>query len=556
MNTAKYSRYSLNEAIALFKEAENSVCPTEYYSCLADLLEKEGASLDKVESAEGVNFTPFAKKLNTLLTKSYTVIAREGTELYGLASMDKQGNLGLLYVKGDSAKKTAKLLIRALERPAAEKEIAEINAVPEESAAKIFIECDYAPKAEAGKSLEGFGGVPLFKSIKPEKEPVDFPPECAKKIVLDGRKPIREERGDGIFPYLFFGMACFFVLLLIFIIIVNKGNIDEEALILFGVMVGVIFIIASAIMAVHCVRLHRFKMRVLAGSVTNGVITDISYDEYRVHSGSDDDGKKIINVYFSYAYYDGQLNLRTGSFKSKYKNKAPLFYRGQEVIVAYSFGRSCVLSKYTILEEAGGRVLPPVEESVEEEDDIILSQVSEEDKKLKLSGKPKDIDDPSAYVPVAARKRFFAGGLAVLGMLAVLWCVMLFFNILAARQTFTPLYKQVVNVLPFTAPVTVVLGAICAMSLVPAVSAKRKYKKMLGTEVTFVAGKIICGDKTYKSDNKNRFYCAYKNARGEVCKISLSGQSVFDLVRYGATDALVAYNGSGAVVLVDNRKSF
>lgn len=556
MNTAKYSKYSLNEATALLKEAENAVFPTEYYSGLADLLVQNAAPLDKAESAEGVINTPSAKKLNALFTKSYTVIAREDGELYGLASMDKQGNVGLLYVKGDSAKKTAKLLIRALERLAAKKDVKEMKAVPRESTAKVFKECDYAPRGEAGKSLEGYGSVPLFKSIRPEKQPVDFPPECAKKIVLDGRKPIREERGDGIFPYLFFGIACFFVLLLIFIILVDKGNVDVNALIIISVMVGIIFIAATAIMVSYSVRLHRFKMRVLAGSVTNGVITDIGYDEHWTHSSSGEDSEKIINVDFTYVYYDEHLNLCTGNFTSRYKNKAPYFYYGQEVIVAYSFGWSCILSKYTILEESGGRV-PPVEEGVgEKEVEQDVTELSGPRENYRISGKPKDIKDPWAYVPVAARKRFFVAGFAILGMLAVLWVTMLFFNVLAARQTFTPLYKQVVDMLPFTAPVTVILGAISCASLIPAFGAKRKYKNMLETDVTFVEGKLVCVDKTYKSDNKNRFCCVYKNDRGEICKIPLSGRSVFDLVRYGATKALVAYNQSGEVVLVDSRNGF
>ena len=150
MNTARYNKGDLKGAQALSENAKNCVIAPEYYQ-------------GKVE-------------LHTLLSKAYTVIAEEDGALYGLASMDKQGNLGLLYVSGENFKRTAKLLIRALERLAGKKGVGKICVVPSEETVKIFKECGYLKSTDAGKSL-GEGGELYYKVIAEEKPPVDFPPE-------------------------------------------------------------------------------------------------------------------------------------------------------------------------------------------------------------------------------------------------------------------------------------------------------------------------------------------------------------------------------------------
>lgn len=86
---------------------------------------------------------------HTLLSKAYTVIAEEDGELYGLASLDKSGNIGLLCVTGENFKRTAKLLVRALERLADKKGVGQISVLPSEEAVKIFRECGYLKSTAA-----------------------------------------------------------------------------------------------------------------------------------------------------------------------------------------------------------------------------------------------------------------------------------------------------------------------------------------------------------------------------------------------------------------------
>lgn len=325
MNTARYNKGDLNNAQYLIKSADNLVSPSEYYR------------------GEG--------ELHSLLTKAYTVIAEEDGALFGLASMDKQGNIGLLYVDGENVKRTAKLLIRALERLAGKKRVAQISAVPAESAVKIFKECGYGRGESSGKSLEG-GGEFLCKTITPERPLIDFPPENVKRFILDGRKPVKIEGKVSILPAVFFGTACFFAILLtILCVAAKRGSANvygKENIPLFAVIVGVIFAVALAILIAYIVRGVLLKRQVLTMTVTNAVITGVTTDTYYAYD-SDGDSHRYVRLVLYYIYYDENMQLQHGRFGYKYAGRAPDYCEGQELVVACSGEFNYILCKYTVL---------------------------------------------------------------------------------------------------------------------------------------------------------------------------------------------------------------
>ena len=355
MNTSKYNKNDLGGVIALLKDAANAVCPTEYYLTAESFFvvgteeqmpDKSGLS---VESAA-------AKKLNTLLNRAHTVVAKQDGAILGLASMDGQGNIGLLYAVGNEYKRTVKLLIRALERRAEKKQVSDIFVVSRESALKIFKECGYLPSENAGKSLDGDGQTPLSKAIAEDVAPVEFLPQNARLITLDGRKPIVAEGTVYIFPLLFFGISCFFaaILLLIVLIAESGGKVEGyENLTLFIVIVGVMFGVSLAVFVADKVRLKILKKKILAGWITNGVITEFFSESHWKYRGSGNSGEasRYVIVYLTYVFYDGNMNLRTVKFSHKYQGRALDFYRGKDVIVAYSGGVSYLLSRCTVIKD-------------------------------------------------------------------------------------------------------------------------------------------------------------------------------------------------------------
>ena len=324
MNTARYNKGDLKSAQALLESAENRVFAPQYY-------------LGKAE-------------LHTLLSKAYTVIAEEDGALYGLASMDKAGTLGLLYVSGENFKRTAKLLIRALERLAGKKGVGKITVVPTEDAVKIFKECGYLKSTDAGKSLEE-GCEIYFKAIAEEKTPVDFPPEKVKRFTLDVRKPIKIEGKLSILPVLFLGVVCFFAILLTILgTAAKKGSPNvygAENIPLFAVIIGIMFAAALALFIGYIVRGIKLKRQVLSMTVTNAVITEVFSETYWTYD-RDGDSERHERLTMHYLYYDENMQPRSGSFTHKY-SRAPDYYEGQEIVIACSGEFNYILCKYTIL---------------------------------------------------------------------------------------------------------------------------------------------------------------------------------------------------------------
>lgn len=312
-------------AQGLLQSAENRVIASEYYRGTAEL--------------------------HSLLSKAYSVIAEEDGALYGLASMDKSGNLGLLYVSGENFKRTVKLLIRALERLADKKGVAQISAVPSEDAVKIFKECGYSKSTDAGKNLED-GGEIYYKNIAEEKLPVEFPPESVKRFTLDARKPIKIEGKLSIFPALFLGIASFFAILLTILgVAAKKGSPNvygAENIPLFAVVIGVLFAVALAVFAAYIIRGIKLKRQVLSMTVTNAVITEVITETYWTYD-RDGDSQRQERLTLHYMFYDENMRLQSGSFTHKYGHYAPDFYEGQEIVVACSGEFNYILCKYTIL---------------------------------------------------------------------------------------------------------------------------------------------------------------------------------------------------------------
>lgn len=339
------------------KGAVNAVFPTGYYMAVEGLVI---AGTQEQTPRKGGGYTAAetsaAKKLNALLNRAYTVVAEQDGVIFGLASMDRQGNLGLMYVDGNEYKKTVKLLIRALERLAVKKQVPDIFVAVQDSVRKIFKECGYLPPENAGKSAGEEGQTPLCKSIIERAASVEFLPENVRRITLDSRKPIVAEGTVHIFPLLLFGLSCFFAVILIFIGLAEKsgGKVEGyENLPLFIIIVGVMFSAALCVLIADRIRLKSLKKKILAGWITNGVITEYFSETRRTHRGSGDsrEGSRYVDVYLTYVFYDEAMNLHTAKFSHKYQGRAPFFCRGLEIVVAYRGGTSYILSRYTVLKD-------------------------------------------------------------------------------------------------------------------------------------------------------------------------------------------------------------
>lgn len=522
MNASKYKLENAADVSAILTECENLVnSPSEAYDKIATLVGNDGAQ----------------KSLSAYLTRAYTFVARENDAVIGVISMDKEGNIGILAARDDELyKKTLKCLLRAVERCAEKKELPYVFALHKREAEKLFISCGYAPFDNGSGGEDAINEYQLAKAIA-EPTAKAFAPEQAKTLAVDPKKPIAIEGKQTIFPYLFFGIACFFVFLFVMIAwgngVFSSGLYGAYNVIL--AVVSVMFVAATGILIYFIVRNASLKKEVLIMHITNGIVTDVMSETHTTYDRHDDTSQTYTTVTVLYVYYDKDMVKRDGRFSHKYSGKGEYFYKGQELVVACNGDKSYILRKYTLINADGTNVSETPEASSDE-----LDAPSGDTSKI----------DPEAYVPLNAVKSYtllatvyFLTGLFGVG-------VVLLLEGIAAIQSSISFGNLVLYTLPFYIFAVATFGALGGYNLYFPVAAKRKYDRLLRSNAEYAFGKLICEDKTFKSNNKNRFVCAYKNKNGDALSVPVPRAFASKLVKSGDTNAVVAYDGETEVVLV------
>ncbi|MDE7079013.1 MAG: hypothetical protein K2O95_02710 [Clostridia bacterium] len=337
MNTVRYKKEDIDQALMLLKDFENNVdIPSKSYSEIVALLDE--ALVD-------------SEKLSKLLSKNYTVLAKEDDDVVGLASMDSEGNVGLLVARdGSDFTKTIKSLVRALERNATKKGLPCLQAWKLDSSQELLTKCGFVLEKLIDEE-EGEQGLFMIKKLKIE-EKIDLSPDRVKQFTLNPNKPIKVEGKTSIFPIVFFTMACFFTALLIAISVSSYKNSPDGKLgsnfTMFFVIIGILFAVSLAILIAYIVRGKRLKKEVLSMQVTNGVITDVIRNERIEYDKDRRQRTKYTEITLIYIFYDDEMIKRTGKFYHKYNGKNSDFFPGQEIVVAFSSGKCYLLKKYTL----------------------------------------------------------------------------------------------------------------------------------------------------------------------------------------------------------------
>ena len=520
MQTVKFDKEEIFRIAEFLSATDNSVDLSSEFFPTAKLI-----------AAYPIESEKLAKEFSS---KKYTVVAREKDEIYGLASMDNEGNIGLLYVRQDvDYKKTSFGLLRALERRAEKKEIGTLNALSTEKSYDVLSAFGFEPY-DSQKNGESF----MVKEIKVQSQK-EFSTEKVKRYNLNPSKPIAVEGVIPWWPSLLFGISCFFLALVIGISIGNYlnpsgafGNSNKMIILL---IVGVLFVISFAIFIFFSIKKSKLKKEILSMQVTNAIIVSdvVSKQIYHKDKDSSQETKRFEECSFTYMYYDTDMKSHTGKFYHKYQNKAPYFYKGQELIVACAGDRSYILKKYSFL---GGESLldvPEYEEQVEELDTNVKTLSAKEVEKANL-------------VPLESSPMYFLYPIAMLGILIIVTAIVLTFSIIIKSQTgkVSPLLWV------FWAFSAAVFGGIGAYYLVYPLRALKKYKNIKKGNVRYVNGKLKCVEKTYSNKGKNNFYFVFKTVYGKEQRISIKSTYVAARLQAGEDDVTVAYDDSDAVALV------
>lgn len=526
MNVSKYVKEDEPSAIALIEESGNLLdTPSNFFAV------KSGRSRTAMSDNE---------RLAATLSRKYTVLAREDEQVVGLASMDNDGNIGLLIVDENGNKeKIASALLRALERRAEKRELEHLTALSTSESEDILLKRGFV-SYDNNDSADGESF--MVKEIV-AKNKDGFSADKVQKLRLDSTKAVTVEGKSSIFPYVLLFIGCLFAILLIVLSIVNyRDTAPDEAvkkLLPFIIVAGGIFIASVVWFILYTVKKINFKKEILSMEITNGmIVSDIS----TLKSGRRRRNGRIEyafhEVSFTYVYYDGDMKQHSEQFKHKYQNSAPYFYKGQEVVVAYSKEKSYLLKKFTLADSA--------ESLLNTQKAISKSILTEED----IDSSPVTNINPNDYMPLQAQQKYVFFPLYIF----LVWCVVavaiVVFNYSVSKQTGKSIWDVSLPFALFAVFATVILWTVCIISALPLLRAHINYKKLRQKGVKFTQGKLICQDKTYGSSNKNTFLCVYKTANGEKKQIKIPRFFAQDKVKKDDTNVIVAYDETVAVALI------
>ncbi|MDE5562794.1 MAG: hypothetical protein K2J01_04535 [Clostridiales bacterium] len=520
MKTIRYKSEYYTQVAELLRVNRNIVkLPSDIFFDIARLFENEHDN---------------AEKIGKLLSRAYTVLALEDDKIVGISSMDKDGNIGILYVSdGETFSKACRLMLNALYRRAAQKDLPYLFVLPVDADNKLFKEFGYLQFDNGECDVDANNAFMLAKKIESEKY-ADMSEESVKRLELDPTKKITVEGKVSVFPAVFFGIACFLVMLLTILTATSSEPLSSFAV--FFVVIGILFAAAAAIFICYLVRGRQLRNKVLHMRVTNGVIKSLVETAVRT-SGRNSEDSGYAKVHITYVFYDDKMQKRTGEFSHKYNRNAPYFYEGQELVIAYSENESYILRHYTLTDQ---KALPADERS-ETTSDGTAKAVNIANKNMLLK-----------YVPINAVKMYKIYALSLLLMLAILLTVGVIFSTVVAAQSTISFWKEMLSFVPMFVFGLVVFGIPSAVFLIIPKRTMSKYYKLLNSSGARVTdGKIHTTAKTYKSDNKLKFYCEYNDGTSKK-KVPVPRMFASSMIKSGNTSVKVVFDNYTAIVLVKN----
>ncbi|MDE7464397.1 MAG: hypothetical protein K2M48_05145, partial [Clostridiales bacterium] len=329
MKTTRYKSEYYAQVAELLRADKNAVdLPSDIFFDIARLFEDEQNN---------------AEKIGKLLSRAYTILAVEDEKVVGISSMDKDGNIGILVAHdGETFSKACRLMMNALYRRAAQKDLPYLFVLPADVENKTFEKFGYLPFDNGVCDKDADNKFMLAKKIEREGA-VDMPQESVKRLELDPTKKITVEGKVSVFPAIFFGISCFFLALLVVLTLSTSEPVSTY--VLFYIVFGALFAVALTIFTLYLIRGRQLKKKVLGMHVTNGVIKSLSET-----ATGDENSESIVHI--TYVFYDDNMQKRTAEFSHKY-SKGPYFYEGQELVIAYSESESYILTNYTLANNSG-----------------------------------------------------------------------------------------------------------------------------------------------------------------------------------------------------------
>lgn len=354
---------------------------------------------------------------------------------------------------------------------------------------------------------------------------------------LDPSKPIAAEGKNYIFSKILLALAVFFCAVGAFIIITNVKSDDYESnkqtFVILIAIIGAFLAGAIALNVGIAVHKSRLRNRILSADVTYATITSVSVTEHTTRD-SDGDTHTKEEVFLSYSFYDRNGNIRSEHYSKTY-GRAPEFYEGQQIVVAFDDDMCFILSKYTLLDGDSTSY------------DILTSDSLTEnrpsDNKQNFSGETVDID-VNQYVPFGYSKVYYllAG---IYGAFALAFASLLTFYAITVKDVYVWAYVGMFGLL------FAVFFILALKSALIPYKVKCNYDNIVSVGAFYTRGKLESTNKIYGNGARGKYFCVYADINGNERRFYVGAFMAKELLRRGNTDVIIAYSQDKAVALVE-----
>lgn len=347
----------------------------------------------------------------------------------------------------------------------------------------------------------------------------------SKFYTLDSSKPIAAEGTRSAFPFVLLLVAILFCGILAFIIIVNQEETpaNDPSYTVFYILCGVMLGVALIVNIAYIVRKIVIRKRILSADVTRATITFVAVEEYTTRDNDGDTHTKE-RVSLTYEFYDRFGNKRAEHFSKTY-GRAPDFYEGQQIVVAFDDAKCYVLSKYTLLD-----------------DDAEAETVTQNPNKQALSSETLNVKKDK-YFPLGYDMRYYI-------LAGVYLAFALFF---ATMLTYYAITVKDVYVWAFVGAFGIFLAVFLVLAISAALipfKAKRRYDWIETSGATFTHGLLEYTNKVYGNGAAGKCICKYADIDGNEKQFNVNASLVRKRIRYADTEVIVAYAQDKAVVLI------
>ena len=234
------------------------------------------------------------------------------------------------------------------------------------------------------------------------------------------------------------------------------------------------------------------------------------------------------NVTMEYSFTDDKNKLRRCSFTADYSYN-PDFYNGQHLMIAFNDTDSVILGEFSFVEEDEARFLQ--NEAARSDDDFD-----------ELDGRLLEVDTNKKIQSSELEYVWFWAAFALFIFVASFTIPI---SIFAVPKIISGIVVLNIIIIFMLYLVPALLTAVIVYFITKYVKLRRRFKKILYNEPSFVWGKMFASEKTYRRNTRKIVFYCYIDGEGNRFTKTFWGPTVRGFVQGRPRDVVVMYDKDG-----------